>query len=225
MKKSKVIISISAAAVVVIALLAAIILRAGGSLDVLRTNAMQSFDTVLSTLPAKGSAEAGWSLSAPEGGAVLKWDNSSISLTVDAKPFIAAGLEASKLENFSGGEIVYSSPAFDMLNQNIKATASDQFKADIKSLRKRLGYHGAMDHYNIEIENGTVFEWAKDLNKHSETGEKQDKDIVFALNPEPLIAAGLKPENVEGWAYAQVPVEIDGKMTEVWKLLKIVDLV
>jgi hypothetical protein len=225
MKKSKLIISIIAAVVIVIALLAAIIWRAGGSLDVLRTDAVKSFNTVLKTLPAKGSAETGWSLSAPDGGAALKWDNMSLSLTVDAKPFIAAGLDVSKLDNFGEGEIVYLSPAFDMLNHNVKPTAFEQFKANLKPLRKRLGYHAAMDHYNIEIENGTVFEWAKDLNRHSETGAKQDKDIVFALNPQPLIAAGLKPENVEGWVYAQVPVEVDSKMTEAWKLLKIVDLV
>jgi hypothetical protein len=52
----------------------------------------------------------------------------------------------------------------------------------------------------------------------------QDKDIVFVLNPEPLIAAGVVPENVEGWVYAQVPVEENGKTEDVWKFLKPFDL-
>jgi hypothetical protein len=52
----------------------------------------------------------------------------------------------------------------------------------------------------------------------------QDKDIVFVLNPEPLIAAGVDPEKVEGWAYAQVPVEENGETTQVWKFLKPFDL-
>jgi hypothetical protein len=52
----------------------------------------------------------------------------------------------------------------------------------------------------------------------------QDKDIVFVLNPEPLIAAGVDPEKVEGWTYAQVPIEENGKTTQVWKLLKPFDL-
>jgi len=36
-----------------------------------------------------------------------------------------------------------------------------------------------------------------------------DKDIVFVLNPEPLIAAGVDPKAVDGWVFARVPVEID----------------
>lgn len=83
--------------------------------------------------------------------------------------------------------------------------------------RERLGYHAEMDHYNFDL-GGAMFEWAKDL-------AANDKDIVFALNPEPLIAAGADPEKVEGWIYAQVPVMRDGKATQVWKFLKIFNLV
>lgn len=88
------------------------------------------------------------------------------------------------------------------------------FGADVS--RERLGYHAEMDHYNVNLD-GAMFEWAKDL-------AANDKDIVFALDPEPLIAAGADPEKVEGWTYAQVPVMRDGKAAQVWKFLKIFDL-
>ena len=65
-----------------------------------------------------------------------------------------------------------------------------------------------------------MFEWAKNLSTNSATGENQDKDIVFVLNPEPLIAAGVDPEKVEGWVYAQVAVEENGQTVEVYKFLK-----
>jgi len=62
-----------------------------------------------------------------------------------------------------------------------------------------------------------MFEWAKDLSTN-------DKDIVFVLNPEPFLAAGVDPNDVEGWVFAKVPVDVDGKPAEVDKLLKPFDL-
>ncbi len=37
--------------------------------------------------------------------------------------------------------------------------------------------------------NGNMFEWAKDM-------QKNDKDIVFVLNPQPFIDAGVDPAKV-----------------------------
>jgi F420-0:gamma-glutamyl ligase-like protein len=81
-----------------------------------------------------------------------------------------------------------------------------------------------MDHFNIDLGGGNLFEWAKDMEKMGDAGGSQDKDIVFALNPEPFESAGVDLENVDGWAYAQVPVHVDGVPAEVWKLLKPFDL-
>lgn len=58
------------------------------------------------------------------------------------------------------------------------------------------------------------------MSVNSATDENQDKDIVFVLNPEPLISAGADPEKVEGWVYTQVEVEENGKTEQVWKFLK-----
>ncbi len=48
----------------------------------------------------------------------------------------------------------------------------------------------------------------------------QDKDIVFALNPAPLVAAGADPEKIDGWLHAQVPVMTGGTTGLEWNLLK-----
>jgi trans-aconitate methyltransferase len=103
-----------------------------------------------------------------------------------------------------------------MLNQNVKNGAVAQFEANAGYIRQNIGYHTAMDHYNIDFGNA-MFEWAKDMSSN-------DKDIVFVLNPEPLIAAGVEPKNVDGWTYAQVPVMQGGKETQVYKFLKPFDL-
>lgn len=78
----------------------------------------------------------------------------------------------------------------------------------------------ALDHYGIMLGDGNMFEWAKNLNTNTVNGQIQDKDIVFVLNPEPLIAAGVDPQKVEGWVYAQVTAEDHGKKMEVYKFLK-----
>jgi hypothetical protein len=75
-----------------------------------------------------------------------------------------------------------------------------------------------MDHYGINLGDGNLFEWAKNLNTN-------DKDIVFVLNPEPFIKAGVDPNRIEGWIFAKVPVEDEkGRMIEVDKILKPFDL-
>ena len=47
--------------------------------------------------------------------------------------------------------------------------------------------------------------------------DKNDKDIVFVLNPQPFIKAGVDPNKIDGWIYA--------KVGEDYKLLKPFDLV
>jgi F420-0:gamma-glutamyl ligase len=63
-----------------------------------------------------------------------------------------------------------------------------------------------------------MFEWAKDMTTN-------DKDIVFVLNPEVFINAGVDASNVEGWVFAKVEtMDESGKKIEVDKFLKPFDL-
>lgn len=55
--------------------------------------------------------------------------------------------------------------------------------------------------------------------------DKNDKDMVFALNPEVFIQAGVDPQKVEGWVFAKVEtMDMNGKDKEVDKFLKPFDL-
>jgi hypothetical protein len=66
--------------------------------------------------------------------------------------------------------------------------------------------------------NGNMFEWAKDM-------AKNNKDIVFVLNPEVFINVGVYPNSVERWVFAKVPtMDEKGNNIEVNKLLKSFDL-
>ncbi len=80
--------------------------------------------------------------------------------------------------------------------------------------RPMIGYHAALDHYGIGLGDGNMFEWAKDM-------ATNDKDIVFVLNPEPLVAAGVDPSRIDGWLFARIPVkDASGKTVDVDKFVK-----
>jgi len=203
----------------------ALILSNCSDLDVVKTDAVRSFGDILKILPAenyKGDSSE-WVVSAPDSAAWFHWKNQEIKIVVDAQPFISAGLDLSKLENGVVNEntLVYSSP---LSNAPERDAPLKLFEKNADFFRASLGYHAEMDHYNITPGNGNIFEWAKDLSTNGTTGKNQDLDLVFALNPEPLITAGVDTEKLEGWTYTQVPVDIDGKPTKVWKILKAFNL-
>ena len=98
------------------------------------------------------------------------------------------------------------------------ATPLETFKKIVQTHRPIIGYHAALDHYGIALGDGNMFEWAKDM-------AKNDKDIVFVLNPEPLLAAGVDPAGITGWIFTKIPVEDKaGKTVEVDKFVKPYDL-
>jgi hypothetical protein len=104
------------------------------------------------------------------------------------------------------------------------STALSAYELIVSKYRDSINYHTSLDHYGVKLGDGNMFEWAKDMQVNGYDDSNQDKDIVFVLNPDPLIAAGADPEKIEGWAYSQVPSEENGKTEQVWKLLKPFDL-
>lgn len=200
-------------------------------LDVVGSQSVTSFDAVLKAIPDKVQAEElnyGWSLSAPDDTARFIWSEDysksplyDVMLELDAQPFLDAGLDPNKLPGnvlqYENKLMVGTKLGSDALKYSGEATPLAAYEQIVNLYRDSIGYHTALDHYGVKLENGNMFEWAKDMSKN-------DKDIVFVLNPEPFIAAGVDPNAVEGWAFAKVPMEEDGKTIEVDKLLKPFDL-
>lgn len=244
MKKSvTIILGVGVAVVVVAVILVTIFKNAGGNLDVVGKESVNSFSAILQTIPDKVTADernAGWALASPDESVRFIWSEDysrsplhDVMLELDAKPFLDAGLDPNKLpDNYAFYEgdrmgtmssqmlMVGSKLGNDSLTYNGKPTPLTAYEQIVDKYRGSINYHTSLDHYGVKLGDGNMFEWAKDLSTNASTGENQDKDIVFVLNPEPLIAAGVDPEKVESWVYAQVPVEENGQTTNVWKLLK-----
>lgn len=205
-----------------IALLA---LTACSQTDVVGKVSVTSFEAVLKTADVqKDDMNGGWSLAAPDNTArfIWSWDFSvsephDVMLELDAQPFIDAGLDTQKLAEgiFIDGKImVGQSLGEDSFPENAQATALASYEQLVKIKRETVGYHEKLDHYGIDAGDGNKFEWAKDMSKN-------DKDIVFVLDPKMLIDAGVDPAKVTGWVFAKVEVKDDaGKPIEVEKFLK-----
>jgi hypothetical protein len=196
-----------------------------GKLDVVGNESKNSFQRLLevdASAITQDVMNGGWSLSAPDGEAsfVWSWDYSEspmhdVMLIFDAAPFVAAGLDGEKLPP----DIAF----YDGMIMVGTKLGSEKFDADtplaaynhiVEKHRSAIGYHASLDHYGVNVGGGNLFEWAKDMSTN-------DKDIVFVLNPEPFIDAGVDPNNIEGWAFAKVTIDDEnGKPVEVDKILK-----
>ncbi len=209
-------------------------LAACGQLDVVGKESVTSFDTVLSATGDKVTADdmnGGWSLEAPDGTVRFIWSKDysesplhDVMLEFDAQPFIDAGLDVTKLPDtivsYEDKLMVGTKLGTDELKYSGNVTPLASYEQIVDNYRKSVGYHTALDHYNVDLGGGNLFEWAKDMTTNAADNSDQDKDIVFVLDPAPFIAAGVDPNSVGGWTFAKVTVDIDGKPTEVDKFLK-----
>jgi hypothetical protein len=203
-----------------------------GKLDVVGNDSISAFDKVLKAAPQSLSPDEvnrGWSFTAPDREARFIWSKNyaesplyDVMLEFNAAPFIAAGLDADRLPDtirvYDGKIMIGAKLGQENLKYSGEATPLASYEHIVRLKRNAIGYHGAMDHYGVSLPDGNLFEWAKDMSVN-------DKDIVFALNPEPFISAGVNPNTVRGWTFAKVTVDdANGKPIEVDKLLKPFDL-
>jgi hypothetical protein len=204
-----------------------IILSSCSRLDVIGKTSITSFQEVLNAIPEKIAADevnGGWTLTAPDNSAEFFWSNDfgksevyDAKLEFDAQPFIDAGLNIEKLpEGIVNADklVIGTDLGSQSFSYNGEVTPLASYEKIVEVRRDAISYHAALDHYGVDLSGGNVFEWAKDPGKN-------DKDIVFVLNPQMFIDAGVDPEKVEGWLFAKVEImDAEGKKTETEKFLK-----
>jgi hypothetical protein len=207
--------------------LAGLVLLAGCSdLDVVAKVAVTSFDALAQKVePRMDGQGTRWEITS-QGGEIFRMalkfagNTADLAISIDASPLVTAGLDVTKLPaNYSFTDSTARLDiAFDLGDRDLGPDASrsmnDAFKSFISLYRDSVGYHEELDHYGIKLGGGNMFEWAKDQ-------KTNDKDMVFVLNPEPFIAAGVDPAKVSPWLFAKINVkEADGKKVAVDKFLR-----
>jgi hypothetical protein len=209
---------------------AALLLAGCSALDVVGTTAVSTFRTLAAKEAgalARDEAAGRWVLSSP-GGERFEWSSDfagagpDFLVSLDAAPYLAAGLDPSRLPagrysfDPASGRLALR---FETGNRGSSAVSPvESFTSIVKEYRPIIGYHAALDHYGIALGDGNAFEWARDM-------AKNDKDIVFVLDPAPLVAAGVDPSRIGGWAFARVSMkDAAGRDVQVDKFLKPYDL-
>jgi len=196
-------------------------------LDVVGNDSVRAFNDLLQSAPQLVTEETnnGWSIVVPDNSVRFIWSKNfaesptyDVMLIFSAAPFIAAGLNPSKLPDYfvfrDGLLTVGTKLGNESLSYKREITPLASYEQIVKLKRNSIGYHMQMDHYGINFGNGNMFEWAKNL-------AANDKDIVFVLDPAPFIAAGTDPAKIEGWTFAKVTVDDEnGKSVQVDKILK-----
>lgn len=196
--------------------------------DVVGNAAKTSFDALVNNATVAVAADEqnnSWAITSPGGERfLLSKDfsgNPDVVMEFDAAPFINAGLDATKLptdtyvyDQASNKLRVVSNLSDNKFTYKGEAKAIDSFNQLVETNREAIGYHAKLDHYGIAFGNGNMFEWAKDMSTN-------DKDMVFVLNPQPFIDAGVDPAKVTDWAFAKVEMmDENNKTMEVDKFLK-----
>ncbi len=213
------------------AVLSGVLLTAGcTATDVIGKVSVTSFDSVLTSLGDKVATDGtnnGWSLQSP-GGERFVWSKDfsaagkpDLMMEFDAKPFLDAGLDPKKLPEGTYWHdaaknllMVHSEQGTDKSAYTGEPKPLDSFRKIVETHRSLIGYHEKLDHYGVAFGNGDMFEWAKDLSTN-------DKDIVFVLNPQPFMDAGVDPAKMQEWVFAKVEVkDANGKKELVEKFLK-----
>ena len=200
------------------------LLSACSQLDVVGKGAVSSFDTIIRAAGSNVTDDEtynGWDINAPDGKArfIIGSDFSKspmhdVMLEADLLPFINAGLDVKKLpEDMIVNNVLHVGTKLSSTGFAAK-TPGEAFQQAVRVSRDSVKYHRDLDHFGLMLGNGNAFEWAKDVAANS-------KDIVFVLNPQPFIDAGVDPNKVAGWIFAKVKVtDVNGKDVLVDKLLK-----
>jgi hypothetical protein len=207
--------------IAVIGAIALIVTYLNGNFDVVKDASVNSFnDLVISGLDKKHD-DSSWIITMPDKASdlILKTDKNvtSVTLSLDATPFLKAGLDAEKLPSYMtvNEDKLYITSVYGSRKLKNNSIAIDNiFNNIVTAYRDKLSYHNTLGHFGLAIGDGNAFEFAKDINNN-------DKDIVIALNPEVLANASVDVTKVEGFIVADVKMD-NGK--SVKKLLKVFNI-
>lgn len=201
---------------------ASLLVVSGCSTDVLGNKAVESFNKIAEKEASYIEVEelepekTVYRYTLSDNSSSFFWGDKT-GISVDIKPFKEAGLDISKLpkEMIEADKLIIE---FEQAESKAGEDSNKAFKSFVKDNRDAVGYHAQLDHFGIKLGNGNMFEWAQDI-------EKNDKDVVFVINPEMIAGYGADVTKIEGWVYADVEMMNDkGEKIIEKKLLKPFDL-
>jgi hypothetical protein len=192
-----------------------------GGFDVVKNEAVSSFNDLLITGLKKDKVASSWVITLPDDTTKLVLENDKnigISIILDINPFLKAGLDVNKLPSYMTYDLdkgeLYITSIYENKNKNDEVAIEDIYNDIVNNYRDKLGYHSVLGHFGLSLGDNNAFEYAKDINEN-------DKDIVIALNPNVFQKSSVDVQKLEGYKYTDVTMD-NGK--SVKKLLKVFNI-
>lgn len=203
-------------------------------------NGLNSFKEMVSTYPEyKGFHEAlqHWGFKLPTG-EKFEWSNdmsankADFAMVMLADPLVEAGLDVDKLDK---NEWLYEPAGKDDMGEDLpnrlikpynvsdkkeKSNGSeDSMRRLLKADTNIIKYHEEQQHYRLLLGDGNEVQWTEKLGINN-------ADMVFILNAQPLVEAGLDINKLEGsgWIFREASKDNMGMGENPDQIVKIFDI-
>ncbi|QLY79448.1 hypothetical protein [Clostridium intestinale] len=203
-------------------------------------NALKSFNEIVKAYPDnKGFHEAlqHWGFKLPTG-EKFEWskdmsaNKADFAMVMLADPLVEAGLDISKLDS---NEWLYEPAGKDemgvelpnrlILPYNVSDEkqesngSEDSMRRLLKADTESIKYHKDQKHYALKLGDGNEVQWTEKLGLN-------DADMIFVLNAEPLVSAGLDVTKLEGsgWVFKEASYDDMGMGPNPDQIVRIYDI-
>jgi hypothetical protein len=203
-------------------------------------NALKSFNEIVKAYPDnKGFHEAlqHWGFKLPTG-EKFEWskdmsaNKADFAMVMLADPLVEAGLDISKLDS---NEWLYEPAGKDemgvelpnrlILPYNVSDEkqesngSEDSMRRLLKADTESIKYHKDQKHYALKLGEGNEVQWTEKLGLN-------DADMIFVLNAEPLVSAGLDVTKLEGsgWVFKEASDDDMGMGPNPDQIVRIYDI-
>lgn len=124
--------------------------------------------------------------------------NADFSISLNAEPFITAGLDVAQLKGASFTYLAAIDNAPGMLVHTFDVGNGNQVFTDReKAFRNLIGQIPLQ--LNALNQDGYILDIGQEFQVHWNGEQRQNKDIGFIINADDLIQAGLKIDQLAGW--------------------------
>jgi hypothetical protein len=159
-------------------------------------------------------------------------NKADFAMVMLADPLVEAGLDINKLDK---NEWLYEPAAKDSSGNDLpnrlirpynvsdKKQTSNGSEDSMRRLLKEdpsiIKYHEAQNHFRLLLGNGNEVQWTEELGKN-------DADMIFVLNAEPLVKAGLDVNKLEGsgWVFREASSDNMGMGESPDQIVKLFDI-
>lgn len=192
-----------------------------------KNNAAKAFSLIVDAIPdmiEDDTSHNGWTLKMMSDDIRFIWSKDSsksllydVAIAFDIQPFIDSDIHVNKLtSNYSihNNELIvglnYGKNIFSYEDEVTPLTSMEKI---IENYSDKISFDSDSNQYSIDLGNGNLFIWSQDI-------YNSENDVMFVLNPEPLIKAGVNIEKVEGWDYSSLSDYIKSKDSDSKKFIK-----